>query len=286
MADGFEIFAKSEGGERLVQMIPQLLKADSRESVIQMFEEEAEKSWAEFSDKLSNSDMTEKTVTSVSWMMVSGFKIIQDLLKDEMKMAFANTFLISQGLPAIKPRKLIPSLFDLTDKCIKTFTTWKFDLEEYKDDTLAYLAYIEKEYVTAASFNKLNEEEQITLVARFFRDNLVEPFQHLFSARKLVVKHPEGMKCAESLLCHLNAHMKTQGKIKSGVTKMFSLIGAYYWTTEEADTRVKYYQAIWNAFKPETNCEEQYTPTGKEDICHIFPWQGKYMNLNFEHTEL
>ena len=185
---------------------------------------------------------------------------------------------------------MIPSLFDLVDKCIKTFTTWKFDLLEYKDETLTYIADIEKEYVTSASFHKLTEEEQITLVARFFRDNLVEPFQHLFSARNLLVKHPEGSKCAESLLCHLNAHMKNEGKIKSGVTKMMSLVAAYFWSNvepEDPELRIKYYAAIWNAFKPETNCEQQYTPTGKENICHIFPWQeAKFMSLNFEHTEL
>merc|ERR1711860_454953 len=171
-----------------------------------------------------------------------------------MKMAFANTFLISQGLPAIKPRKLTASLFDLANKCIKTFTTWKFDLEEYKTETLARLSDIEKEYITASSFNKLNHEEQTTLVARFIRDNLVEPFQHLFNARNLV-------------------------------TKMFSLIAAYAWTVEEPETRIKLYQAIWNAYKPETNCEEQYTPTGNVK-CHIFPWQSNFMSLNFEHTEL
>ena len=102
VAEGFETFAKSEGGNRLVQMIPQMLEADSRDSVIKIFEEEAERSWGEFSDKLSNSDMTEQTVKAVSWCLVRGVTMVQDLLKDEMKMAFANTFLISQVLTSNK----------------------------------------------------------------------------------------------------------------------------------------------------------------------------------------
>ena len=104
LADGLEHFSKSEGGARLVQMIPQLMEADSREKVMELFQEEAEKSWAEFSDKLTNSDMTEKTVHGVSYMVVTGVSSIQTLLKDEMKMAFANTFLISQ---VIMFRKLV-----------------------------------------------------------------------------------------------------------------------------------------------------------------------------------
>ena len=189
-------------------------------------------------------------------------------------------------MPAIKPRKLTASIFDLADKCFKTFTTWKIDLTEYKEETLSYIKDIEKDYVTVESYNKLNEDEKVTLVARFFRDNLLEPFSHLFTARNLVFKNPEGKQCAESLLCHLNAHMKTEGKIKSGVTKMFSLVAAYFWSHEDPDLSVRYYAAIWNAFKPETNCETQYTPTGKKNICHIFSWQSKIMSLNFEHTEL
>ena len=177
----------------------------------------------------------------------------------------------------------------MADKCIKTFTTWKIDLIEYKDESLTYIADIEKEYITSASYHKLTETEQITLVARFLKDNFFEPLKHLFNARNLVVKNPEGLQCAESLLCHLNSHYKNEGRIKSGATKMMSLVAAWMWSAtepEQPETRIKYYTAVWNAFKPETKCDQQYTPTGKENICHIFPWQSNFMSLNFEHTEL
>ena len=37
----------------------------------------------------------------------------------------------------------------------------------------------------------------------------------------------------ESLLCHLNSHMKKQGPIKSEVTKVFSLAASFAWTMEQ-----------------------------------------------------
>ena len=88
-----------------------------------------------------------------------------------MKMALANTFLISQGLPAIKPKKITESMFNLVDKSFKAFTTFKIDLQEYKDETLKQFATIEKQYVTAKEYAKLTEKEQITLVTRFLTEN-------------------------------------------------------------------------------------------------------------------
>ena len=96
LADSFEAFAKSDGGMRLVSMIPQVMEADSRDKIMELFEAEAERSWAEFSAKMSSSDMTDKTLDAIAGGLVTGFNVIQDLLKDDMKMAFANTFLISQ----------------------------------------------------------------------------------------------------------------------------------------------------------------------------------------------
>ena len=126
-------------------------------------------------------------------------------------MALANTFLISQGLPAIKPKKITESMFNLVDKSFKAFTTFKIDLQEYKDETLKQFATIEKQYVTAKEYAKLTEKEQITLVTRFLTENLMEPLQFIWRAHKHITTHQDGNKCAESILCHLNAHMRDQG---------------------------------------------------------------------------
>ena len=96
IADSLEIFDKSEGGKRLLQILPKVMEAESREKVLEVFQEVGEESWAEVSNNLFNSDMTENTVGGLALMAVKGVNYIQTLLKDEMKMAFANTFLISQ----------------------------------------------------------------------------------------------------------------------------------------------------------------------------------------------
>ena len=46
--------------------------------------------------------------------------------------------------------------------------------------------------MSATAYGKLNEDEQKTLVARFLRENMVEPFQHLWTINKHVTSHPEG----------------------------------------------------------------------------------------------
>merc|ERR1719238_1652382 len=157
-------------------------------------------------------------------------------------MALANTFLISQGLLSIKPKKITESVFNLVDKSIKSFTTFKIDLQEARDETLKQFATIEKEYVTSKEFAKLTEKEQVTLVSRFLSENL---------------------------LCHLNAHMRDQGQIKMTITKMISLAASYGWSADNKNNldRWKLYQAIWNGNRPETMCAMQYTPKDLEKSC-------------------
>lgn len=196
-------------------------------------------------------------------------------------MALANTFLITQGLPAIKPKKITESLIKLADHSIKTFTTWKFDLGQYKDEINANLEILEKEYVSAQDFNKLTNDEQTTLVSRFFRENMVEPMNHLWTAYTHVQGHPE---CAENMLCHLNAKMVQDGSVRSMVTKAMSVMASFAWTMDEND-RWKLYAAIWSGCAPEARCASLYTT--KDKTCHVFPWQTlSTMSLNFEHTEL
>ena len=70
---------------------------------------------------------------------------------------------------------------------------------------------IEKQYVTAKEYAKLTEKEQVTLVSRFLSENLLEPLQLIWKAHTHITAHQDGKKCAESILCHLNAHMRDQG---------------------------------------------------------------------------
>merc|ERR1712018_833020 len=273
VANSVEVFGASAGGQRLVALLPDVLAADSMEAIMEIFQREAESSWGDFLGKLDNSDMAEHVTGYLASGMVHSYNEVRNLMKDEMKMMMANTFLISQGLPAIKPKKLTESLFNLVDKSLKIFTTYKLDLEEYKTETLKQIALIEK--------------EQITLVSRFVTENVLEPVQLIWKAHRHISTHSDGPKCAESILCHLNAHMRSQGPIKITITKLISLAGAYGWSADDKSMdRWKLYQAIWNGNAPETKCATQYTPSGLEGSCHIFPWQEDMMSLAFEHTEL
>ena len=287
VANSVEVFGASAGGQRLVALLPDVLAADSMEAIMEIFQREAESSWGDFLGKLDNSDMAEHVTGYLASGMVHSYNEVRNLMKDDMKMMMANTFLISQGLPPIKPKKLTESLFNLVDKSLKIFTTYKLDLEEYKTETLKQISLIEKQYVSANDYAKLTEKEQITLVSRFVTENVLEPVQLIWKAHRHISTHADGPKCAESILCHLNAQMRSQGPIKITITKLISLAGAYGWSADDKSMdRWKLYQAIWNGNAPETKCATQYTPSGLEGSCHIFPWQEDMMSLAFEHTEL
>merc|ERR1712109_388483 len=266
-ADYIESLSKSQFGLRMIQLVPQIMQhANDKEKLMEVFKAEAEGNWNQLVGKMEN----------------------------------GNTFLISQGLPAIKPRKLTESLFNLADKCIKVFTVYKIELEPYKTEALKQIAMLEKEYISAVDYGKLTEQEQKVLIARFLRENMVEPFQHLWRINMFINDYEEGEKCLESLLCNLNKHMSTKGPLKTEATKIFSMAATFAWTLDEdmedddekllnftQANRWKLYKSIWNGHKPEEDCSILYPPPGKENICHILPWQSdKMMSLNFDHTEL
>merc|ERR1719225_1946588 len=166
LAEFIEYFGKSTSGQRMVSLLPEILAADSTDAIMGIFQREAETSWSEFISRLDNSDIADQLNNQLATACVQYWNYLNQLLKDDMKMALANTFLISQGLPSIKPKKITESVFNLVDKSIKSFTTFKIDLQEARDETLKQFATIEKEYVTSKEFAKLTEKEQVTLVSR------------------------------------------------------------------------------------------------------------------------
>jgi len=300
-ADYIESLSKSQFGLRMIQLVPQIMQhANDKEKLMEVFKAEAEGNWNQLVGKMENSDFIEAMVTQLAGSIVGTHGFFKGLLADEMKMAIGNTFLISQGLPAVKPRKLTESLFNLADKCIKVFTVYKIELEPYKTEALKQIAMLEKEYISAVDYGKLTEQEQKVLIARFLRENMVEPFQHLWRINMFINDYEEGEKCLESLLCNLNKHMSTKGPLKTEATKIFSMAATFAWTLDEdmedddeklvnftQANRWKLYKSIWNGHKPEEDCSILYPPPGKENICHILPWQSdKMMSLNFDHTEL
>jgi len=259
-ADYIESLSKSQFGLRMIQLVPQIMQhANDKEKLMEVFKAEAEGNWNQLVGKMENSDFIEAMVTQLAGSIVGTHGFFKGLLADEMKMAIGNTFLISQGLPAVKPRKLTESLFNLADKCIKVFTVYKIELEPYKTEALKQIAMLEKEYISAVDYGKLTEQEQKVLIARFLRENMVEPFQHLWRINMFINDVEEGEKCLESLLCNLNKHMSSKGPIKTEATKIFSMAATFAWTLDEdmedddeklvnftQANRWKLYKSIWN----------------------------------------
>ncbi len=95
-AEFVEMFARSPSGLKMISLIPEMMNADNKEDLMQIFTTEAERSWEEFISKVENSDSVDKMATGFAYGIVSGIDVVQGLLKDEMKIMFANTFLISQ----------------------------------------------------------------------------------------------------------------------------------------------------------------------------------------------
>ena len=74
----------------------------------------------------------------------------------------------------------------------QVFTVYKIELEPYKTEALKQIAMLEKEYISAVDYGKLTEQEQKVLIARFLRENMVEPFQHLWRINMFINDYEEG----------------------------------------------------------------------------------------------
>ena len=84
-----------------------------------------------------------------------------------MKMAFANTFLISQGYPAINQRKLVSSTIKLIEKLTETFTSYEVDFRQYEKTINAQVQEFESDYMTWAKYNSLTDIEQVPDQTKF-----------------------------------------------------------------------------------------------------------------------
>ena len=100
----------------MLEIIPTLANADSRDTVTELFKGQLESQWENFFNAINNSDLRNaflvKIATTVEY-------IYSKILMDDMKMMMANAFLLTQNLPPITPRRLLPSIVDLIGKSVK-----------------------------------------------------------------------------------------------------------------------------------------------------------------------
>ena len=68
---------------------------------------------------------------------------------------------------------------------------------------------------------------QTNLISQFLNDNLAEPIELLWLAHQRIHHREDGVKCAETLLCHLNFRFKSRGsKLKVGFAKAISVFAS------------------------------------------------------------
>merc|ERR1712018_1123989 len=90
---------------------------------------QTETQWENFFNAINNSDLRDAFLVKIGTTVEY---LYSGILMDDMKMMMANAFLLTQNLPPITPRRLIPSIVDLVSKCIKVFTALDVDMTMYE----------------------------------------------------------------------------------------------------------------------------------------------------------
>ena len=100
----------------MLELIPTLMNADSRDTITDLLKAQTEGQWENFFNAINNSDMRDAFLVKIATLVEY---IYSSILMDDMKMMMANAFLLTQNLPPITPRRLLPSIVDLVGKSVK-----------------------------------------------------------------------------------------------------------------------------------------------------------------------
>ena len=104
------------GGKQMLGLIPLLINADSRETITDLLKEQTETQWENFFNAINNSDMRDKFLIKIATYIEY---LWSGVLLNDMKLMMANAFLLTQNLPPITPRRLLPSIVELVGKSVK-----------------------------------------------------------------------------------------------------------------------------------------------------------------------
>merc|ERR1711936_494505 len=126
--------------------------------------------WESFFNAINNSDLRDEFLIRIATVVEY---IHAKILMDDMKMMMANAFLLTQNLPPITPRRLLPSIVDLVTKCVKIFSPVEVDMTLYETLAKDLSNHFASEYVSASEFAKLKENERIRVVTTFLEENVV-----------------------------------------------------------------------------------------------------------------
>lgn len=292
------------GGRQMLELIPALANADSRETITEMVKTQTESQWENFFNAINNSDLRDAFLVKAATMIDY---VYSKILLDDMKMMMTNAFLLTQNLPTITPRRLLPSVVELVSKSIKTFSTLDVDMTMYEKIAKDLSNQFAAEYVNANEYKKLKDHERIRVITRFMEESCVISMIELWTAHQHVMgkampimaldtknKTPRdvtrNLHCAENLLCNINAHSRKEpSMIRKTTSKGLSLAMAWLWgsTGLDLDT-MKLYAALHNGadILKGVECDEKYPVSSSLASCKIFDWQADKMSLSFDDKEL
>jgi len=302
-ADSFLHVISSPGGKQMLELIPTMMQEDSKEALTEIVKKQTETQWENFFNAINNSDLRDAFLVKIGTTVEY---LYSGVLMDDMKMMMANAFLLTQNLPPISPRRLLPSIVDLVTKCIKTFTTLDVDMSSYEKIAKEFSTQFASEYVNYNEFTKLKQHERVRVVVRFLEENVVLSMMELWSAHQHVFgkampimaldgkdKTPRdvdrNLHCAENLLCSVNAHSRKEtSMIRKTTSKGLSLAMAWLWGNAGLNLQTwKLYDALNNGANilAGVDCDERY-PVNPPNSCKIFEWQEDKMSLSFDEKEL
>jgi hypothetical protein len=282
--DYAETFFKSESGRRVNAMMPALMDANTEEAM-EMFTKEADYNQEAFFNLIDNGDVANGFLKSVAKYVVMGNTFVQDSLKDNMKFAMVNGFLISNKMPVIDRRNIIKSTCQIVDRGIKLFTPWQgdFNFWPYISD---FMEEFEKVYFKINDIKKMKEEELENVLRQFMTDNLLEPIKDAWLANRHVTQ--VDYHCGEVTLCLLNEIYRDRTTINSMMVGGISMGLVYSWDTlyEGHDTN-RLYEALYTGQHSAKRCKSVYlTAPNSCDVFDVRRRELSGMNLGYEHNEL
>ena len=213
--DSLESFFKAESGKRIINIIPQLLTADS-ETALELFAREADYNQEAFFNLLKNGDLAGQFLKQMARLFITSFKMARDALDDNLKFAIINGMLISNNFPAVDKRNLLKSCLAIFEKGFKLVTTSRYELNLYKEVKVVTDEF-EKLYFKFDEFSKLNEDELENVISQFLSDNILQQAKDAWIANRHVTMVEE--KCAEYLLCRFNEKYKGSKKTNNAIVK-------------------------------------------------------------------
>jgi len=193
-AESAEQFFRSEGGQRLFRIMPQLYNADA-ETAMELLATEADYHQEYFFNLVKNTDVAEGFLRSVAKFFIGGFGTAKAYMEDDMKFAVVNGMLMANKFPPIDKRNWLKSGTKIFEKILRLFTSSKEETNVYQEAKIAADEF-EKLYFRFDDVSKLSDKEVENVVVRFLQDNVMDPVKDAWLAHRQVSKHNTSLtKC-------------------------------------------------------------------------------------------